>query len=55
VSAVYLLQSAACDDVVFGGGLWPLGWSIGFVERPLGETSRRYRAWGLNAHFEELG
>jgi hypothetical protein len=42
-------------NVVFGGGLWPLGWSIGFVERPLGETHSRYRAWGLKARFEELG
>jgi hypothetical protein len=42
-------------DVVFGGGLWPLGWSVGFVERSLGETVTRYRAWRLKARFSELG
>ncbi len=43
--------------LVFGGGLWPLGWSVGFVERPLSETYARYRAWGLGlgAAFNELG
>jgi hypothetical protein len=42
-------------NVVFGGGLWPLGWSVGFVERPLGETYARYRAWGLRVTFTEFG
>jgi hypothetical protein len=42
-------------NVVFGGGLWPLGWSIGLVQRPLAEIYDRYRAWGLKARFEELG
>ncbi len=45
------------DDMnaVFGGGLWPLGWSVGYLERPLRETYARYRAWGLGATFDELG
>ena len=42
-------------NVVFGGGLWPIGWSIGFVARPLRETYGRYREWGLKARFDELG
>jgi hypothetical protein len=42
-------------NVVFGGGLWPLGWSIGLVQRPLAEIYDRYRAWGLKARFEEPG
>jgi hypothetical protein len=42
-------------NVVFGGGLWPLGWSVGFVERSLNETRARYRSWGLAATFTDLG
>lgn len=31
--------------LVFGGGLWPIGWSIGFIELPVGEAVAAYRRW----------
>jgi hypothetical protein len=49
------LDSSPDMKVVFGGGLWPLGWSVGFVEMPLTEAYDRYRAWGLKVAFSELG
>lgn len=42
-------------NVVFGGGLWPLGWSVGFVERSLSDTYARYRDRGLKVAFSDLG
>jgi hypothetical protein len=32
-------------NVVFGGGLWPLGWDVGFVEAPLDAVVDAYQAW----------
>jgi hypothetical protein len=32
-------------EVVFGGGLWPLGQTVGFVELELAEAIEAYRAW----------
>jgi hypothetical protein len=32
-------------EVVFGGGLWPLGQTVGFVELELAGTIEAYRAW----------
>ena len=32
-------------EVVFGGGLWPIGRSVGFVELELGSAIEAYRAW----------
>jgi hypothetical protein len=32
-------------EVVFGGGLWPLGQKVGFVELELDEATETYRAW----------
>jgi hypothetical protein len=49
------LDSTSNMRVVFGGGLWPLGWSVGFVERSLSETYALYRSWGLKVTFAELG
>jgi hypothetical protein len=49
------LDSSQDMKVIFGGGLWPLGWSVGFVELPLSEAFDRYRAWGLKVAFSELG
>jgi hypothetical protein len=36
-------------NVVFGGGLWPLGWSVGYVERPLEDACDRYRSADVSA------
>jgi hypothetical protein len=32
-------------DVVFGGGFWPLGQTVGFVELDLANAADAYRAW----------
>jgi hypothetical protein len=32
-------------EVVFGGGLWPLGQKVGFVELELARAIETYRAW----------
>jgi len=32
-------------EVVFGGGIWPLGQKVGFVELELAEAVEAYRAW----------
>lgn len=32
-------------EVVFGGGLWPLGQTIGFVELELTRAIEAYRTW----------
>src|SRR6266508_3548666 len=32
-------------DVVFGGGLWPIGQSIAFVELSLDKTLEEYKRW----------
>jgi hypothetical protein len=47
-------MSVSSTSVVFGGGLWPLGWSVGFIERPLSDTLARYRAWMPTASCTEL-
>jgi hypothetical protein len=52
---VQTLDPSPDMQVVLGGGLWPLAWSAGFVELPLRETYDRYRAWGLEVAFSELG
>lgn len=33
------------EGLVFGGGQWPIGWSVGFVELPVGEAVAAYRRW----------
>jgi hypothetical protein len=30
---------------VFGGVAWPVGWAVGFVQRPLDDVLRAMRAW----------
>lgn len=40
-----MTRKGANVDVVFGGGLWPIGWGVAFVERPLEDVQDRYRAW----------
>jgi hypothetical protein len=46
-------------NVVFGGGWWPLGWQVGFVEAPFDLVVERFRAWmkGLRQRhrFDALG
>lgn len=32
-------------NVVFGGGWWPLGWSIGFIEAPSASVVDAFTAW----------
>ena len=32
-------------NVVFGGGLWPIGWSVGFIEAGFAEVARAMRDW----------
>lgn len=41
-------------NVVFGGGWWPLGWHVGFVEAPFDTVVGRFRAWmeGLGRRHE---
>lgn len=34
-----------CVEVVFGGGLWPLGQAVGFVELDLAGAIEAYRVW----------
>lgn len=45
--------------VVFGGGLWPIGQAVGFVELSLDNTLEHYKRWGKNweaiPSFRELG
>jgi hypothetical protein len=52
--ATNILESTPHMKVVFGGGLWPLGWAVGFVERSLAETYAHYRDWGFDAAFDDL-
>ena len=33
-------------SVVFGGGLWPIGQAVGFVELGLDKTTEHYKQWG---------
>jgi hypothetical protein len=46
-------------NVVFGGGLWPIGQSIAFVELTLDKTLEHYKGWATNwdaaPSFRELG
>src|SRR5262245_25939878 len=35
----------ALGEVVFGGPAWPIGWAVGFVERPIEEVCPVMRAW----------
>jgi hypothetical protein len=46
-------------NVVFGGGLWPIGQAVGFVELGLDKTIEHYEQWGKNwealPSFRELG
>jgi hypothetical protein len=46
-------------DVVFGGGLWPIGQSIAFVELSLDKTLEHYEGWTTDwdarPSFRELG
>jgi hypothetical protein len=37
-------------NVVFGGGWWPLGWHVGFVEAPFDSVVERFRAWMKDLH-----
>lgn len=32
-------------NIVFGGGLWPIGQLVGFVEAPYGEAVAAMRRW----------
>jgi len=32
-------------NVVFGGGLWPLGWSVGYVEADLSSVAKAFSSW----------
>jgi hypothetical protein len=32
-------------NVVFGGGLWPLGWSVGYVEADLSSVVEAFSSW----------
>jgi hypothetical protein len=45
--------------MVFGGALWPIGWQVGFVERPLEDVyavTRRWRRrqWGVLFRYGHL-
>lgn len=46
-------------NVVFGGGLWPIGQAVGFVELSLDKTLEHYKRWGEKweafPSFRELG
>jgi hypothetical protein len=46
-------------NLLFGGGLWPIGQSVAFVELSLHETLEHYRRWAENwedaPSFRELG